>query len=450
MAHQWIYKLNESNSRKHKEEVIAQALSAATLGAEDADIFLSCVYRAYNPFMVYNFKRVPVISGLTGKENPFNEFFVLLDRLSMRVVTGNDAEVDVEQVSYLFDTEVWETLLRPVMLKDLRVGATIKTFNKILKGTKYEIPVFECQLASDSTKHQEKLRGKKILEPKFDGIRCLAIFSPRTNKVELFSRNGKALLNFPLIEEHLRSNIAMFVRADEGLDESQDFVLDGEIISENFQALMKQAQRKVNVDTSDAIYSIFDIIHLKDFKKGRWNVAQRIRSLKYLAKMRNRINSRNLNIRIVEGLQVNLDTAEGQNVMHRFATDMVAKGYEGIMVKDVDAPYQCKRSTSWLKWKPNITVDLTIVGVEEGTGRNKGRLGALVCEGVDQGQLIKTNVGSGLTDNDRDTFWQNKDNLLGQVVEIKADVITQNQDGTYSLRFPRFIRFRGMEAGEKI
>jgi len=40
--------------------------------------------------------------------------------------------------------------------------------------------------------------------------------------------------------------------------------------------------------------------------------------------------------------------------------------------------------------------------------------------------------------------------LVGQVVEVRADAITQNQDGTYSLRFPRFLRFRGFIAGEKI
>lgn len=453
MPHNWIIKLNESNSRKHKEDVISQALTAANIGSEDAEIFLSCVYAAYNPFLVYNFKRVPVINGLTEKENPYQEFFVLLERLSMRTVSGNDAEVDVEQVAYLFDTEIWETLLRPTLLKDLRVGATIKTFNKILKGTKYEIPVFECQLASDSEKHQSKLRGRKILEPKLDGIRCLAIVSLQTQKVELFSRNGKALFNFPHIERQIANNIGLFktlAAAAVSAPEIYDFVLDGEIISENFQSLMKQAQRKVDVDTTDAVYSIFDIIRLRDFKKGHWNVSQRVRSNQYLGWLADKINSQNNSIRIVRGHKVNLDTAAGRDLMHRFATDMVKQGYEGIMVKDVDAPYECKRGTAWLKWKPNITVDLTIVGVEEGTGRNKGRLGALVCEGVDQGQLIKTNVGSGLTDANRDSFWQNKDSLIGQIVEVKADVITQNQDGTYSLRFPRFIRFRGFEPNEKI
>jgi DNA ligase-1 len=120
------------------------------------------------------------------------------------------------------------------------------------------------------------------------------------------------------------------------------------------------------------------------------------------------------------------------------------------MIKAMDAPYECKRSDFWMKWKPVISVDLEIVGFEEGTGRNAGRLGAIICEGEDHGRRIRVNVGSGLSDNDRDGYWAGRDNLLGHLVEIQADAVTQNQDGTYSLRFPRFLRFRDFEAGEKV
>ena len=51
---------------------------------------------------------------------------------------------------------------------------------------------------------------------------------------------------------------------------------------------------------------------------------------------------------------------------------------------------------------------------------------------------------------DRDEFWSSRDLLLGRVIEVQADAVTQNQDGSYSLRFPRFVRFRGFEAGEKM
>ena len=93
---------------------------------------------------------------------------------------------------------------------------------------------------------------------------------------------------------------------------------------------------------------------------------------------------------------------------------------------------------------------MEVVGVEEGTGRNEGRLGAIVCHGQDDGKDIRVNVGSGFTDDNRTVFWTGRNDLIGWMVEVRADAVTQNQDGTYSLRFPRFKTFRGFEPGEKI
>ena len=126
-------------------------------------------------------------------------------------------------------------------------------------------------------------------------------------------------------------------------------------------------------------------------------------------------------------------------------------GYEGIMIKDPQMFHECKRSP-WLKLKSFIEVSLEVQATEEGTGRNVGKLGALICEGVDDGKKIKTNVGSGLTDDNRDKFWQSKDKLIGQIVEVRADAVTKNQDSEneYSLSFQRFLIFRGFELGEKL
>ena len=70
--------------------------------------------------------------------------------------------------------------------------------------------------------------------------------------------------------------------------------------------------------------------------------------------------------------------------------------------------------------------------------------------GEDDGRNIKVNVGSGFSDALRDHVWASHSDVMGHIVEVRADAITQNQDGTYSLRFPRFLRFRGFELGEKI
>ena len=155
-------------------------------------------------------------------------------------------------------------------------------------------------------------------------------------------------------------------------------------------------------------------------------------------------------IRCLDQAIVDLDTAEGQKLFRMYNKSAIENKYEGIMIKDPDASYECKRSTAWLKLKPFIEVSLEVVDLEEGTGRNAGRLGAIICEGEEDGRRIRVNVGSGFSDSDRDSFWKASDQLFGNVIEVRADAVTQNQDGTYSLRFPRFLRFRGFEPGEKI
>jgi DNA ligase-1 len=191
------------------------------------------------------------------------------------------------------------------------------------------------------------------------------------------------------------------------------------------------------------------VLPLADFEKGFYNKTQRVRStmVQFWVGQNHEMLP---NVTCLANEEVDLDTAEGQLRFKEINAQAVAGGYEGIMIKDPEAPYECKRSAAWIKLKPFIEVSLEVVDVEEGTGRNIGRLGAIVCQGVDDGKTIRVNVGSGFSDSDRDVYWDSRDSLLGQIVEVRADAITRNQDGTYSLRFPRFLRFRGFKVGEKL
>ena len=443
MAAGWIRDLESSDSRIHKEKVIEKALMASKLGSADAQAFLFNCYQAYNPFYVFGIRQVPETEGLTGRPNPWPRFWALLEDLRTRGITGNRARDKIQECAELFDSEEWNGLARRVLIKDLRCGISEKTLNKVLGKTTWKIPVFSCQLAQDSTDHPKKLRGIKRLEVKLDGVRVLAVVSG--DVCTLYSRNGKEFENFPQIADFIEEHRKAFQHSS-GF--GGQFVLDGEIVGKNFQALMKQAQRKRDAKTTDMVYHIFDIMPLTEFRDGFCNLQQHKRI--NLLKRSQAMLPENGCVQIMPGMDVDLDTAEGHDVMRRFAEASVEEGYEGIMIKTMDAPYECKRSDFWMKWKPTITVDLNIVGFEEGTGRNAGRLGAIICEGVDNDRTLRVNVGSGLSDSNRDEYWINRDKLLGNVVEVEADAVTQNQDGSYSLRFPRFMRFRGFDEGEKM
>jgi DNA ligase-1 len=287
------------------------------------------------------------------------------------------------------------------------------------------------------------MKGIKRLEPKLDGVRCLMTVIPSDSgeiNVIAFSRNGKVFDNFTHIEDQIRDNFLKLVRTAGTSNLSMGFVLDGEVIGNSFQELMRQARRKTNAQADDSVFNVFDIIPLEAFREGHWN-AQLTKRIAILDSIRPVVDNM-ANVELLPHIMVDLDTAAGKDQLERYAQDNVKAGFEGIMIKEMQAPYVCKRSTDWMKWKPVCDFDLTVIGIEEGTGKHEGRMGALVCCGIDDGKEISVNVGSGYTDEERQSYWDNKDSVIGRTAVVMADAVTQNQDGSYSLRFPRFKTFR--------
>ena len=431
-----IVELEADNSRLAKEAIIEREAKAA-----NKEFFSGCRL-ALDSMITFGVKQVPVKNKDQGKGLSWEYFTKISDALATRQLTGNNAQVAVSDMLQRATQTQWNNWYRRILIKDLRCGTSEKTINKVVEkkyDKDYVIPVFSCQLAHDSANHESKVSGEKLIEVKLDGVRVISIVYPN-GSVSLFSRNGKQLDNFPLVEQQLKKHAIFF---------AEPVVLDGEIMSASFQDLMKQVHRKSDVAADDAVLNLFDIITLREFKLGQGENRQIDRSYSLYA-WYNQFKDHMPNITVVGQELVDLRTADGQKRFKEINSSAIAGGYEGIMIKDPEAIYECKRSHAWLKLKPFIEVTLEVKDVEEGTGRNAGRLGALVCSGEDDGRDITVNCGSGFSDSDRGIFWESRSQLVGQLVEVRADAVTQNQDGSYSLRFPRFLRFRGFEIGEKL
>jgi DNA ligase-1 len=434
-----IWSLESHPSRLNKEAIID------VIAQEGNDEFFQGCRLALDPMITFGLKQIPEKKDEDGAGLPWDSFSLIITGFVNRSLTGNLARDTVAKMMASATKAQWNGWYRRILIKDLRCGVSEKTINKVVekKYAQYAIPVFGCQLAHDSANHESKVSGKKLIEVKLDGVRVLTIVRS-DGRVDMFSRNGKELANFPHIVEQL-SNVVK----THGSSNNIDVVLDGEIMSSSFQDLMKQVHRKDNVEAGDAILNLFDVIPLEDFEKGVWDKSQSTRSdmVYYWHKTYKDMLP---NVTVVGHELVDLDTLEGQTRYKEINAQAVAGGYEGIMIKDPEAGYECKRSVAWLKLKPFIEVSLEVTDVEEGTGKNVGRLGAFVCSGMDDGKLITVNCGSGFSDDNRIEFWNSRSSVIGNIVEVRADAVTQNQDGTYSLRFPRFKGFRGFVPGEKL
>ena len=428
MSYPWkiIKELESDNSRLFKEGIIEKHIN-------DKD-FQEGLAMCLDPLVTFGVKQVPK-SDHEGGGLDWNAFKEAVNQLIEREKTGHAARDLIINLLNLSKKDQWNDWYRRILIKDLRCGVSQKTVNNVAKrmGLKFKVPVFSCMLAHDGAKHPKKIKGDCLVEYKYDGVRVIAIV--KNNKATLYSRNGKIFYNFPHIESALSK------------PEYNNIVFDGEVMSDDFQALMKQVYRKSGAQTDDAYLALFDILPLKEFNNGKskLNSIDRKKELNQLSKTFEDV------IKLVDYEIINFDNEDGQNKFSIMNKEALDNGFEGLMIKPNENFYECKRSHAWLKIKPFIEVTLKIIDIQEGTGKHEGKLGAFHVEGDDDGKFFSLSVGSGLTDEDREKFWASKDNLIGRLVEIRADAVTQSIEGEhYSLRFPRFKNFRGFKEDEKI
>ena len=421
-----IKELESDNSRLFKEGVLQKYL-------EEID-FQEGLAMCLDSLVTFGVKQVPK-SEKNGTGLSWINFRDSAKLLIERDRTGHAARDLIIELMNLSTKDQWNNWYRRILIKDLRCGVSEKTVNNVAKkmNLKFRVPVFSCMLAHDGAKHPKKIKGDCLVEYKYDGVRVVAIV--KKNKATLYSRNGKIFNNFAHIENVLSK------------PEYNNIVFDGEVMSNDFQALMKQVYRKSGANTEDAYLALFDMLPLKEFNEGR----SKLNSLERKQELNKLSKTFGSEIKLVDYEIINFDDEQGQEKFSEMNNEALEKGFEGLMIKPNNNYYECKRSHAWLKIKPFIEVTLKVIDIQEGTGKHEGKLGAFSVEGKDDGKFFSLSVGSGLTDEQRDMYWADKDKLIGRLIEVRADAITKSIEGEhFSLRFPRFKSFRGFEKDEKI
>jgi DNA ligase-1 len=383
----------------------------------DNDNIHRVLFYGLNSFIPFNVVKVPKVTYRLdvplGEKESWKEFFRIAEMCAKREVTGNSAVEALHTFfSSVMDTD--EKWMRMILKKKLRLGIGTKTINKIFIGL---IPTFEVSLAQQFDEKRIADVSKVYVEPKLDGIRCFAIVE--NNEAKLFARSGKLISNFD-------NTIGTALRV------LGDGCYDGELMGEDFVALMRQAYRKENTDVSKAYLSLFDYLSLEEWRSGDVVTSTKDR----YAELKKRVDGSNPFIDIVDRHEVPANVKEIMALHQIF----VEGGYEGAMVKTIDAPYQFGRSYDVMKVKTFFDADLIIERLEEGSGRHNGRLGAVVVDYLG----TKVKVGSGFTDELREAVWSDQDKFVGRMIEVRYQEVTH--DG--SLRFPTFVCFRNDRQGE--
>ena len=408
-------------------------------GEENNNELWAVVKATYDPFTQYYVRGVVEV-----EDNPYEplqemgifEAIAHLGFLSRREKTGHDARNYVARVYEALNDDDKDTF-KKILDRDLRVGCSGKTFNKIWPGMVKEYP---CMLASAySEKALEEINFPAYSQTKMDGMRCNIIVH-RDGGVEVRSRQGKLFETHGVFDEE-----ALKIR--DYIDQHNEgwfVVLDGELLAHdsNMNPLPRQISNGIcnkankgtitDLEAQKLTLVVWDYIPEPVFSgdvedpltySERYDMLYNLFCDEALSRFM-----------LVETVDVaNLDEAR---VHYR---EMIADGQEGTIVKDKSVGWSNTRSKLTVKFKEIKDIDLRVTAWNEGTGRNKGLLGALTAETEDG--KIRVNIGTGFSDEQRKTFTE--EYVVGKIVEIEYNQrISSDGRDTDSLFLPRFIELR--------
>lgn len=275
----------------------------------------------------------------------------------------------------------------------------------------------------------EAIKYPVLATPKLDGIRCLKIDG------KAVSRSFKPIPNErfkALIEEHFPDGV------------------DGELMAES--ANFQDATHAVMTEEGKApiVYYVFDYV------KAGLGVPYKQRMID-LKELGNKITAPKNTYRLILPVLIVCEKE-----LLAFETKCLAEHYEGVMIRTVDSPYKCGRSSEnegyLLKLKRFSDAEAVVIGFEErlhnaneATKDNFGRTARsshqenMVPTGMLGSFLVKSKeftnqfgIGTGLTEDQRIEFWKERDTLTGKLVKFKY----QSYGVKDVPRFPVFIGFR--------
>ncbi len=421
--------LAADNSRLAKEAILRQHAGN--------DMLKETFRLAYDPMISYYIRKIP--NYIVGKAEAKVALGWAMQELEQQFATRNKTgNAAIEHLKFILESLDAQdaSVIERIIKQDLRCGVGEPTINKIWPGL---IKTYPVMLASGfEQKLVDKIGFPAYVQLKLDGMRFNAIV--RNGKVEFRSRNGRQLdIASDLFGE-------AFIRLAKVY--GTDIVFDGELLV--VDGTGKPLDRKTgNGILTKAIKgtqsakegemvraTLWDAIPYEHFVRSVYTIPYKGR-FGLLVSNVEKFKSKNILSHLLD--IVPTEVVENQYTANKLFNKYLDEGQEGIILKSMNGIWEDKRSKDQVKFKAELECDLMIVGWEEGTGKNKGRLGALICESNDG--LIRVNVGSGYTDEQRKEFVV--DYVVGKVATVKYNARIQDKGGNVeSLFLPTFIELR--------
>ena len=417
LIHDFVEQSNSTNSNTDKLNVLKTYTQYESV--RKALVYTYDTYKQYGVTSA-NCKKH---SDLVGPRNTFGDFFLLLDYLNDRILTGHDAIKAVNR--YVLENKQFEDIIWNIIDRNLKTRSTTSMINKVYPGL---IPTFDVALADtykDSTKKKVNFdKDDWYVSRKLDGVRCIAYVN-ENGEPKFFSRAGNEFHTLGKVAEQIKKH---------GF---KNIVFDGEICivdengDEDFQSIIKEIKRKDHT-IQNPKFLVFDVLNRSEFdtQTSERTFGERLSEMV--------VHFDHLNFGdIIELVKQELIENEDNLQDHM---DTAAKcGWEGLMLRK-DAPYQGKRSSDIMKVKKFYDAEYVVIETENAINR-------VIVEGKEVEELMLRNViiehkgnrvqvGSGFNQEQKRYYFENPNQIIGKTINVQYFEETTDQNGKNSLRFP--------------
>lgn len=352
---------------------------------------------ALDPYKKFYLRKIPRHKTALKSTVGFENMIDCLDDLSKRRVTGNDAIEMVTDLLCKLNAIDGDTFQR-MLTKDLRCGTSVATVNKAFPDL---VPTFDLQLAAQWD--EKKATWPRISEPKIDGMRAVAfVEGSNPEDVVFLTRSGKPIETMTLHAEQIVEKFPVGT------------ILDGEakLRIKGHEDSMSAIKRKTARGDDDIVFYVFDCLSMAEFADQLCPLDLISRRERFVPILQNKNGEPTCsNIEVLP----NETVMSVEEAIESFGRRRL-EGHEGLILKEPKGKYDFKRSRTWMKMKPSETMDVEITGYEEGKkGKTIGKLGAFLFEY--NGETCR--AGGGYTDKQRKEFWDNRDKMVGDLMEVE-------------------------------
>lgn len=399
-----IDSISKASGTKAKQAIIEEH--------KDNELFRTYLWAMLSNDIKFGISRREVNeTGTQHLDVPTLNAFVL--NLSSRRITGNAAVDYVETVMKKLTAED-QWLIAALLDGTLRSGFSTSTVNKafgeefIWDGSKHYM---RCSLPSDKSMSKFDFKDA-VVQIKYDGA-----YHEVGSKIGIRTRSGKKYKSVPGIEARAIDGILM----GEFVVYHNDQVLD----RKTGNGMLNSLQQGSDLPSDHkVVYHVWD-----------WRPEDKDCDIPYTKRLETaRKYDNGDTIKVVKGVKVN-NYQEALSV----AGELIANGYEGGILKDMNMPWRSGTSKQQVKLKVECDIDLLAVEFVKGdaNGKHANTFGSIKCRSSDG--KIEVDV-TGMPDSQREHLFNNPQEVIGKVVTVTFnDIIESKTDReTASLFLPRF------------